>query len=140
MTVIAADNARVMIMYTYVSIPHNDDVSGVTYGCLSLSVDTGAWNPTFGEYVKLGHAQWTIAVDIRRNRGTEDGGGEEGRRKEERRKEGRRKGESWDGGGKEGGGSGRKVVSDYLTFSKMRGKIILPLHAQFISSPYLHCV
>ena len=139
MTVIAADNARVMIMYTYVSIPHDDDVSGVTYGCLSLSVDTGAWNPTFGEHVKLGHAQWTIAVDIRRNRGTEDGwgggggggGGEEGRRKEERRKEGRRK---------EGGGSGRKVVSDYLTFSKMRGKTILPLHAQFISSPYLHCV
>ena len=131
MTVIAADNARVMTMHTYVSIPHDDDVSGVTYGCLSLSVDTGAWNPTFGEYVKLGHAQWTIAVDIRRNRGTEDGGGEEGKRKEERRKEGRRK---------EGGGSGRKVVSDYLTFSKMRGKIILPLHAQFISSPYLHCV
>ena len=75
MTAIAADNASwVMTMRTYVSIPHDDGVSGVTYGCLSLSVDTGAWNPTFGKHVKLGHAQWTIAVDIRRNRGTEDGG------------------------------------------------------------------
>ena len=90
MTVIAADNARVMTVHTYVSIPHDDDVSGVTYGCLSLSVDTGAWNPTFGEHVKLGHAHWTIAVDIRRNRGTEDGGK---RRGEGRRREGRKAGE-----------------------------------------------
>lgn len=106
MTAIAVDNASwVMTMHTYVSIPHDDGVSGVTYGCLSLSVDSGAWNPTFGEHVKLGHAQWTIAVDIRRNRGTEDGG--EGRMKEGRRKEGRRKEEGGREGGSEDGGGGR---------------------------------
>ena len=103
MTVIAADNARVMIMYTYVSIPHDDDVSGVTYGCLSLSVDTGAWNPTFGEHVKLGHAQWTIAVDIRRNRGTEDGWGRGGERRGEGRKAGGKERVGMEGGKREEG-------------------------------------
>ena len=88
-TAIAADNAtRDMTIHTYMSVPHDDDVSGVTDGRLPLSVHTGAWDPTLGEHVKLGHAHWTIAVDIRRNSTTEDWGGEgEGGEREGRRKE-----------------------------------------------------
>ena len=61
------------------------------------------------------------------------GGGEKDRgEKEERRREkegeGGREGGSENGRGKEGGESGRKVVSGYLMFSKVRGKIILPLY------------
>lgn len=85
-----------MTIHTYMSVPHDDDVSGVTDGCLPLSVHTGTWDPTLGEHVKLGHAHWTIAVDIRRNTPTEDWGGgweewREGGEEEGVKKEGERR-------------------------------------------------
>ena len=51
------------------SVPHDDDVSGVVGRCLPQSVSTtGARDPAIGVHVVLGHAQWTIAEEIRRNR------------------------------------------------------------------------
>ena len=51
------------------SVPHDDDVSGVVYRCLPQSVSaTGTRDPAMGVHVVLGHAQWTIAEEIRRNR------------------------------------------------------------------------
>ena len=52
------------------SISHNNDMSGVIDGCLPCSVCTVTWDPTPGVHVKLGHAQWPIAEEIRRNRST----------------------------------------------------------------------
>ena len=52
------------------SISHNNDMSGVIDGCLPCSVFTATWDPTPGVHVKLGHAQWPIAEEIRRNRST----------------------------------------------------------------------
>ena len=52
------------------SISHNNDMSGVIDGCLPCSVFTVTWDPTPGVHVKLGHAQWLIAEEIRRNRST----------------------------------------------------------------------
>ena len=55
---------------TYMSVSHDNDMSGVTDACLPCSVCTAAWDPTPGVYVKLGHAQWPIAEEIWRNRTT----------------------------------------------------------------------
>ena len=52
------------------SISHDNDMSGVIDGCLPYSVFTATWDPTLGVHVKLGHAQWPIAEEIRRNRST----------------------------------------------------------------------
>ena len=51
------------------SVPHDDDVSGVVGRCLPQSASaTGTRDPAMGVHVVLGHAQRTIAVEIRRNR------------------------------------------------------------------------
>ena len=51
------------------SVPHDDNVSGVVGRCLPQGVSTtGARDPAMGVHVVLGHAQRTIAVEIGRNR------------------------------------------------------------------------
>ena len=55
---------------TYMSVSHYNDMSGVIDGCLPCSVCTVAWDPTPGVHIKLGHAQWSIAGEIWRNRST----------------------------------------------------------------------
>ena len=52
------------------SVPHDNDVSGVFNWSLPLSVHTWVRDPACGVHGVLGHAHWAFAVGVRRNSST----------------------------------------------------------------------
>ena len=92
---------------TYVSISHNNDMSGVVDGSLPLGVHSWAGDPARRVHGELGHAHWPIAVGVRRNGST--GGRERGRETVGGGGEDVGEGEWEESGGGGGGGGGGGV-------------------------------